>query len=420
MVVLDFILAVAVILAVAYGLGRIAQRLHQPAVIGHLLAGIVLGPSILGAFGGDLTETLIPRDARDQLTLLAQFALIMFMFSLGSELDRRELQRRPRAVPLVATTTFVIPLVLGASMAFVLRHWYKPADTPTTAFVMFLAVAVAITALPVLASILREHGLTRSAPAAIAMTSAALVDGIGWLVLAVALLEANAGESQSWPVALALLTAFALVMVLIVRPALKAFLRQPAVSLPVKSVVVASVAIASGWVTHQLGLHAVLGAFFAGLMMPRRADGEADGDVIAPIRVVGVLLLPIFLTLSGLSTNIGALGVRDIATLMLVCTIAVVGKLGVGWLAARAAGLTNHDAAMVGVLLNTRGVTELVVLSVGLKAGILDERLYTVFVLMALLTSASTGPLLTALRRAAERRESAPWLARPAARSPAG
>jgi Kef-type K+ transport system membrane component KefB len=415
MIALELVLALAVILAVAYLLGGLARRLRQPAVMGHLLAGIVLGPSVLGALGGDLTNTLIPLDTRHDLSLLAQFALILFMFSLGSELDRGELRRRPRAVPLVATSTFVVPLALGAAAAVGLRHWYKPADAPTSAFVLFVAVAVAITALPVLASIVREHRLTESVPAAIAMTSAAVVDGIAWLVLAAALLEANVGESRSWGATVGLLAAYAVVMVLVVRPVLKEWLRRPATPPALRIVAVAAVAVASGWVTDELGLHAVIGAFFAGLIMPRGADGEADRALIGPIRAAGVLLLPLFLTLSGLSTDVGALHARDVAIFGLVCAVAVFGKLGVGWAAARAAGLTARDSAMVGVLLNTRGVTELVVLSVGLKAGVMGERLYTVFVLMALLTSAATGPLLSALRGAGEQTGGRSWLARRAA-----
>jgi Kef-type K+ transport system membrane component KefB len=418
MIALKLTLAVAVILAVAYLLGGLARRLRQPAVMGHLLAGVVLGPSLLGALGGNLTETLIPLDTRHDLSLLAQFALILFSFSLGSELDRRELRRRPRAVPLIATTTFVVPLALGAAFAFGLRHWYKPAGAPTSAFVLFIAVAVAITALPVLASIIREHRLTRSAPAAIALTSAALVDGIGWLVLAVALLDARGGAGRSWATTLGLLAAYTGAMVLIVRPALKAWLWRPATPPRLRILVALAVAVVSGWVTAELGLHVVLGAFFAGILMPRREDGGEDAALMGPIRAAGVLLLPLFLTLAGLSTNIGALNARDVATFVLVCAIAVIGKLGVGWAAARAGGLNRRDSAMVGVLLNTRGVTELVVLSVGLKAGIIGPRLYTVFVLMALVTSASTGPMLAAIRRS-ELSRGRSWLARRLARSPA-
>ena len=403
MIALHLVLAVAVILALAYVLGEVARRLRQPAVIGHLLAGIVLGPSLLGALSGHLTKTLIPLDARHDLSLLAQFALILFMFSLGAELDRRELRRRAHAIPLVATATFVVPLALGAAAALSLRHWYKPAGTPVSAFVLFLAVAVAITALPVLASIVREHRLTQSVPAAIAMTSAALCDAVGWLLLTIALLEARVGKGRSWTTTVGLLAAYALAMVVIVRPALKAWLRRPSRSPHLRIVVVTAVAVASGWVTTALGVHAVLGAFFAGLLLPRRRDGEAAGEVIAPIRAAGVLLLPLFLTLSGLSTNIGALNARDVVAFVVVCSIAVIGKLGVGWAAARAAGLSGRDSAMVGSLLNTRGVTELIVLSVGLKAGVIDGRLYTVFVLMALVTSAATGPMLTAIRRNEDR-----------------
>src|SRR6266545_2655677 len=232
MIALRVVLAIAVILAVANVLGLLARRLHQPAVIGHLLAGIALGPSLLGALPGDLTEALIPTDARPALKLVAQFALVLFMFSLGSELDRGVLRRRGRAVPLVAASTFLVPLLLGAVCAFALRDWYQPADASSSAFVLFIAVAVAITAMPVLAAIVREHGLTQSVPAAVAMTSAALVDACGWLVLTVALLEASVGDGPSWLSTLGLLLAYVLAMVLVVRPALRAWLARPTTVMP--------------------------------------------------------------------------------------------------------------------------------------------------------------------------------------------
>jgi Kef-type K+ transport system membrane component KefB len=396
MPVLNVVLSVAVILAAASVFGALARTLGQPAVIGHMVAGIVLSPSLLGALPGDLTATLIPSNARHSVSLLAQFGLILFMFSLGADVNRGELRRRPKAVPLVTSATFAVPLLLGALLALELRGWYKPASVSATAFVLFVAVALSITALPVLAMIVRERALTASAPAAIAMTSAALIDAVGWLLLAAALFAAKDGGTTSWGRSLGLLALFGAAMVLIVRPALNAW--RPA-SRHAGIAVTTALAVGAGWVTTQLGLHAILGAFFAGFMFPRAAAVRA---LIAPLRRAGMFLLPLFLVLSGLSTDVGGLRRHDFAALLLILVLAVAGKLGAGWAAARAAGLNGREAATVGILLNTRGVTELVVLSIGLEAGIMEPRLYTVFVLMALLTSAATGPLLSAVGRPAE------------------
>lgn len=220
MPVLDIVLAVAVILAVASVFGTVARALGQPAVIGHMIAGIVLSPSLLGTLPGDPTATLIPPNARDSVSLLAQFGLILFVFSLGTDLNRDELRRQPKAVPMVASATVAVPLLLGGLFALGLGERYKPAGASTTAFVLFVAVALAITALPVMAAIVRERHMTASAPAAIALMSAVLIDAVGWLLLTAALFAAQAGATTSWGSTLGLLALFVAAMMLVVRPAL--------------------------------------------------------------------------------------------------------------------------------------------------------------------------------------------------------
>jgi Kef-type K+ transport system membrane component KefB len=392
-------LALAVIFAAAHLLGRLARRLHQPAVTGHLVAGILLGASGLGALSARLPSRLIAPDTRPVLSLIGQIALILFMFSLGYELDRVRLRRHVAAVPLVAAMTFAVPLGLGAATAVALAPWYRPPATRESAFILLIAVSVAVTALPVLAAIVRERGLTQSLPATVAMTSAAIIDALCWSVLAVALLGTGAGPRQPWPLRAALLAAWALAMVAVVRPGLRALVAHRWVPRSLRLAPVVAVALTSGWLTTELGLHAILGAFFAGLLMPGTERGQADPGLLVPLRAAGMALLPVFIVLAGFSTDVAALDSRDLAALALVLVVAVAGKLGVGWASARMGGLSRRDATMVGVLLNTRGVTELIVLSVGRQAGIINGHLYTVFVLMALLTSAATGPLLAALQR---------------------
>jgi Kef-type K+ transport system membrane component KefB len=391
------VFAIGLITAFSHLTGILARRLSQPAVIGQLFAGIVLGPSLLGRLPGNPTADLFPREVLPFLTVVAQVALVLFLFSVGYELDFRLLRRRLRAVPIVAGCTFAVPMLLGVASALTLTSWYSAPDVPRSAFVLFIAVAVSITAVPVLAGIIRERGLTRTVAGVVTMTSAGAVDGLGWLILAVALLQASVAGQRPWPVTLALLVGYLLAMLLVVRPALQEWFRRSTTSMRSKVPVVTAVAMASAWVTGAVGLHVILGAFLAGLVMPRGEDGEPHPELLQPVRETGGVLLPVFFAVSGLSTDIGALHGRDIGLFLVVCAIAVVGKLGAGLLAARAAGMPWHDSTVVGVLMNTRGLTELIALNVGLQAGIIDERLYTVFVLMALLTTAAAGPLLRGL-----------------------
>ena len=400
-VVLRVVLAIALIVALAHLLGQLARRLGQPAVIGQVFAGIALGPSLLGRLPGHLTGTLFPQQILPYLTVVAQLALILFLFSVGYELERGVLRRRLHAVPFVAAAGFVTPMLLGAGSTVLLAKWYAGTGTthaPHSAFVLFVAVALSITAVPVLAAIISERNLGGTVAGVVALTAAGTIDALGWLALAGALLEVNAGVHRPWPLTVALLLGYLAVLLLLVRPALRYWLRRPGT---VRSAppVAAAFAMASAWVTGSLGLHVIFGAFLAGLLMPRLSNGEPDREVLATMDKAGRVLLPVFFVVAGLSTDIGALHASDLALFGVVCVLATAGKLGAGLLAARAGGLSWADSSVVGVLLNTRGLTELVALDVGLRAGLITGRLYTVFVLMALVTTAATGPLLTLVSR---------------------
>jgi len=395
------IFAIGLIVALSHVLGAAARKLGQPAVVGHLLAGIALGPSLLGRLPGDLTSAIAPKEVLPNLTVVANVALVLFLFAVGYDLDHRVLRGRSHAVPVVATTTFVVPMVLGGVSALLLASWYHgsdPSPVPEYAFVLYIAVAMSITAVPVLAGIVREHRLTRHVTGVVSMTAAGVIDAIGWIVLAVVLLGADTDPPVPWPVMVAILALYLAVMFFVVRPALRWWFARTD-NLVAKVPVVTAVALGSAWVTGELGLHVILGAFLAGLLMPRREDGEPHPELLRPARDAGTVLLPVFFVVSGLSTDIGAMRAGDIGLLVVVIVIAIVGKMIAGTLASRAAGLAWRDSKVIGVLLNTRGLTELIVLNLGLQAGIIGERLYTIFVLMALVTTAMTGPLLLWLRR---------------------
>ncbi|WTW97676.1 cation:proton antiporter [Streptomycetaceae bacterium NBC_01309] len=393
----------AVIVALSHLLRAAARKIRQPAVIGQVLAGLALGPSLLGRLPGGFMDSLFPKQVLPYLSVVAQIALVPFLFAVACELDLRVLRERRRAVPAVAACGFLIPMLLGGGAAFVVAPLYTPPGgevSGNTGFVLFMAVAMAVTAVPVLASIIRERGAASTVAGVVSMTSAGVIDAVGWLVLAAAVIAGGTSgqEHLSLPATVALFVVYMAAMLFVVRPALHRWLARPDAVPGGDLPVVAALAMASAWATSALGLHVIFGAFVAGLIMPRGADGAPDVNLVRPLQDSGTILLPVFFMVSGLSVDIGALTGRDLALLAIFTAVAVVGKVGGGYLGARLGGLPSRDAAVIGVMLNTRGLTELIALNIGLQSGIIDQSLYTVLVIVALITTVATGPFLTLLR----------------------
>jgi Kef-type K+ transport system membrane component KefB len=392
---------VALVVAVSMLLGEVARRCGQPRVIGQILAGILLGPSLLGRLPGHLTTRLFPHQALPTLNALAQVAVAVFMFGVGYELDRRLLRRYRRVIPLVGLSALLVPLGLGSGAAWLFRSRLGMVNhAPVSgALILFMGVVVSITALPVLAAIIRDRGLAGTPAAQTATAAAGLMDVAAWVVLAAALAGTTSRTGRPWWVTLLLVAAFAAVMLLAVRPALKWWLRRRSSAAPgaVLLIVALTLALGSAWVTSTLGLHAVFGGFLAGLTMPG-TDGTPDAEVLRPIEEVSSLLLPLFFVVTGLSVNLEAINGAALVLLAAALVIAVAGKLGPGYLGARAGGLPGRDAATVAVLVNTRGLTELIALNAGLTAGLLSPPVFTVLVIMAVITTAATTPLLALIR----------------------
>jgi Kef-type K+ transport system membrane component KefB len=395
----DVIGDVALVLIVASVLGAVARRCGQPAVVGQILAGILLGPSALGRLPGHLTSRLFPHAVLPSLTVLSNVAVVIFMFVVGYELDRRSLHGRLRAVSLIATGSLLVPMGLGVGAALLLRSSFAALGQPhiSTSFVLFMGVAVSITALPVLAAITRERGIAGTTVGVTATSAAGIMDVAAWVVLAAALVGTTHKSGRPWPVTLALVTAFAVVMLLAVRPALRWWMSRRRAVLSSQLPVALVLALGSAWVTASLGLHPVFGGFLAGLTMPG-TDGTPDAEVLRPMEQIGGVLLPLFFIVTGLSLNVGALGGSAFVLLAIVCVIAGTGKLGPAYLASRVGGLGPRDSAAVAALVNTRGLTELIALDVGLSAGLIDQRLFSVLVIMALIMTIMTSPLLSLIR----------------------
>jgi Kef-type K+ transport system membrane component KefB len=396
----DVIGDVALVIAVSSLLGAVARRCGQPTVIGQILAGILLGPSLLGRLPGHLTSRLFTHAAIPYISVIAQLAVVIFMFTVGYEIDFRPLRGRGRAAPLVAAGALLVPLALGSGLAVTARHTFVSMGESHTgrSFVLFMGVAISVTALPVLASIVRERGLAGTVAGTIATTAAGIMDVTAWLVLAVALIGTSAASKRPWPVTMLLLAGFVVFMLVVIRPALRWWIRRPATLLTSQIPLALVLAVAGAWVTASLGLHPVFGAFLAGLTMPGRDDAP-DADVLRVMEQAGALLLPLFFVVTGLTMNIGALNGGYVVLLVVIVACAMLGKIGPAYGAARLSRLDRRQSATIAALVNTRGLTELIALNVGLSAGIIDQRLFTILVLMALITTIATGPLISAIGR---------------------
>jgi Kef-type K+ transport system membrane component KefB len=402
---------IALVIVVSSLLSTLARRCGQPIVIGQILTGVLLGPSLLGRLPGHLSAHLFPHSVLPSLTALAQVAVVTFMFTVGYELEFGAIRHRGRAVPMVAAVCLTVPMALGIALVFLYRSGFAAIGEPHDgrAFVLFMGVAVSITAMPVLAAIVRERGLAGTTAGEIATAVAGTMDVLAWLVLAAALIGTRQSSHFSWPVTLVLTAGLVAFMLIAVRPAATWWTGRSQSLLSNPVAIAFALAMGTAWATTYLGLQPVFGGFLAGLAM-RPRKGLLDADVVRSLEQAGNLLLPLFFIVTGLSLNIGDIHGDALILLALIFLIASVGKLGPGYAASRLAGLDQRDSSTIAALVNTRGLTELIALNVGLQAGLINQRLFTVLVLMALLTTLMTGPLLTAIRpvRASISAESVP------------
>lgn len=379
-----------VIILLARLLGHLARRLGQPPVIGEILAGILLGPTL---FGGAVAGTMFPPDVRPFLGALASVGVALFMFLVGLELDQGILRGRGRVAASVATGSILVPFALGVSAAFLLIRSHPVPST--LSFVLYLGVAMAVTAFPVLARILTDRDLHRTFVGSVALTSAAIGDVLAWLLLAGVI--ALTGGTDQWRVLL--VVPYVVICYWVVRPQLRrlAAARTAAghLSLGVLAVVTAGLLISAA-LTEWMGLHYIFGAFLFGVIMPRVDAAELREEIALRIGSInGVLLLPVFFVVAGFKVDLSTIGTSGLWELGLILLVAMGGKLTGAYVGARVNRVPGREAATLAVLMNTRGLTELIVLGVGLDAGLLDRRLYTLMVVMAVVTTAMAGPLLS-------------------------
>jgi Kef-type K+ transport system membrane component KefB len=389
---------IGAILLVSGGLGRLFKRLHQPKVIGEMLAGILLGPSLLGWVAPGVTAALFPTEGMAALNALSQVGLLVFMFLVGLELDPRLLRGRGRAALLISHASMVIPAFLGMLLAFYLYPRLSDGQVRFTHFALFLAVSMSITAFPVLARILTERRLLQTEVGSMAIACAAFGDVTAWLMLAIVVALVRAGHLSGvsfWTPILGTL-AYAVVAIILLKPALARLLRwrQRHGASPRELLIVCLLAaFGSALITEGLGIHAVFGAFLIGALMPKeRGFTQA---LTERLEGVTLLLLPLFFAATGLRTSIALVsGAEMWFYCALVVAVAILGKVGGATIPARISGMGWRESGAIGVMMNTRGLMELIVLNIGLEIGVISPALFTILVVMALVTTFMAGPLI--------------------------
>ncbi|MFI9330378.1 cation:proton antiporter [Kitasatospora sp. NPDC052868] len=397
------LVALAVILAAAFVCGRLAVRLRQPAVMGEIVGGVALGPSLLGLLPGHLDAVLFPAEVQPFLRVLSQLGLVFFMFIVGYQFDIGHLRGAGRQVTAVSLSSVALPFALGLGLAVLLQPWFDKSQLTTDDWLgpaLFLGAAMSITAFPVLARIIAERRMQQDPLGAMSLACAALQDFLAWCALAVVVAVV---KSQSpWALGRLALNSALVVLVLafVVRPGLTWLLapeRRRSVGGPWIHAVLVTGTLLTAYVTSTIGLDAVFGAFMFGAAVPRRRIDVLAPEVPERIEQAGLLLLPAFFTVTGLSVDLAGLGLHGLAIVAAVLVTACAGKFVGAAAAARLTGSTRRDAAALGILLNARGLTELVILNVGHRLGVIDTRMFSAMVVMALVTTLMTGPLLRRL-----------------------
>lgn len=392
------LLQLIVVLVAARICGWVANRLGQPSVVGEMAAGILLGPIVLGAVAPELSGTLFSPKSLSGLTALSTFGLVLFMFVIGLEMRWPQgVRARIQAASTVGVASVVLPLLLGLAITPLLWPQLAPAGVGYWPFSLFMAAALSITAFPVMARILKDRGLTQTSYGQLSLAAAAVVDAIAWIMLAfvVALVGNGQGFEGAATTSLGVVALLAFVF-LVLKPAFAWLLRTHAADGEPSATVLAALMIGllvCALLTEWMHLHAVFGAFLFGAGLPR--DDRLLEALVRKVEPIAmVVLMPLFFALAGLSTSAGAFSPTGLGALALVIVAAAVGKVAGAGLGARASGFGWRDSLATGALMNARGLMELIVMKIGLDAGLIGREMFTMLLLMALVTTAMTTPMI--------------------------
>ena len=393
---------IVTIIIVARILGWICKKIGQPTVIGEIIAGIVLGPSLVGSYFPEFSKALFPVQSLGNLQFLSQIGLILFMFMVGMELDLKTLKNKAHEAIVISHASIIIPFALGMGLAYFIYQIFAPPGAQFLSFGLFIGIAMSITAFPVLARIVQERGIHKTRLGAIVITCAATDDITAWSLLAVVIAIVKAGSFVSSLYTIVIAIGYVFVMIKVIRPFLKRvgdlYPTRENMSKQVVAIFFLTL-ILSAYATELIGIHALFGAFMAGTIMPentkfRNILTEKVEDVAL------VLLLPLFFVFTGLRTEIGLINEPYLWKVTgLITLVAVVGKFIGSALAAKFVGQNWRDSLTIGALMNTRGLMELVVLNIGYDLGILTPEVFSMMVIMALVTTFMTGPALDLIER---------------------
>lgn len=388
--------------------GFLFKHIGQPGVIGEIVAGIVLGPSVLGYFFPDVFQALFPPESLTNLELLSQVGLVLFMFVIGMELDFSVLKNKINETLVISHAGILVPFFLGIVASYWIYEEYAAAQTAFLPFALFIGISMSITAFPVLARIIQERNMTKTSLGTLAIASAANDDLTAWCLLAVVIAIAKAGTFASALYAIGLTALYIIIMFMVVRPFLKkvgeVYANQEVINKTFVALILL-ILIISSTLTEIIGIHALFGAFMAGVVMPpsigfRKVMMEKVEDIAL------VFFLPLFFAFTGLRTEIGLINSPALwGVCLLLITVAVAGKLGGCAVAARLVGESWKDSFTIGTLMNTRGLMELVALNIGYEMGVLPPSIFVILVIMALVTTFMTTPLLHLVERIFARRE---------------
>ena len=396
------LLQIIVILLTVRVFSYLFKYIGQPGVMGEIVAGIVLGPSLLGYFFPEFSANLFPPESLDNLNLLSQIGLVLFMFVIGLELDFSVLKNKLNETLVISHAGIVVPFFLGVVTAIWVYEDYASGQTAFLPFALFIGICMSITAFPVLARIVQERNMTKTSVGMLSIASAANDDVTAWCLLAIVIALAKAGTFVSALYTIGLTLIYIVFMFLVMRPFLRKIGETYAYSEVINKTFVGFIfliLVLSSAITEIIGIHALFGAFIAGVVMPtnigfRKVMMEKVEDVSL------VFFLPLFFAFSGLHTEIGLINTPELwGVCLLFIVVAIAGKFGGCTLAARAVGENWKDSLIVGTLMNTRGLMQLVALNIGFEMGILTSEMFVVLLLMSLLTTFMATPMLSLVER---------------------
>ena len=402
------ILQILSIILIARLFGWLMNKIGQPTVIGEIIAGIFLGPSLLGLVFPQLSNFLFPPESLVHLQFLSQIGLILFMFIVGMELDVRILKKSAHDAIVVSHASIIFPYFLGVLLAYFLYENFAPDTISFTAFALFIGIAMSITAFPVLARIIQERDLTKDHLGTLAITCAAVDDVTAWSLLAVVIAIVKAGDITGALLTIFFSIVYIIFMLFLIKPLLNKIAQthftRETVNKPILAILF-GILLISSYLTEVIGIHALFGAFMAGVIIPanqsfRRVLAEKIEDFSL------VFLLPLFFVFTGLRTQIGLLNNPNLwIVCLIIIAVAIIGKFWGSAFAAKFVGQSWRDSLVLGALMNTRGLMELVVLNIGYDLGVLTPEVFTMLVLMALITTFMTGPSITFIDFVTKRRE---------------